>query len=72
MRLIKTSEHQKPAAEAPQEGRLGKAINRRTFMQRTGLTLGGGAIATGLAHKMVRRARADQKAAAGAGETAAL
>ena len=63
MKLIKTSKDIKPPAEASQEGRLGKAINRRTFMRRTGLTLGGGAIATGLAPKMVRRARADQAAA---------
>jgi formate dehydrogenase major subunit len=68
VKLIKTSKSTKPVAETPQEGRLGKAINRRTFMQRTGLTLGGGAIATGLAPKMVRRARADQNAG-DAGET---
>jgi len=67
VKLIKTSKNTKPPAEASQEGRLGKAINRRTFMRRTGLTLGGGAIATGLAPKMVRRARAE-KAAADAGE----
>ena len=51
MKLIKTSKHIKPEAKTSQEGRLGKAINRRTFMRRTGLTLGGGwigAILTGL------------------------
>jgi len=68
VKLIKTSKHPTPSPDAQRAGRLGKAINRRIFMQRTGLTLGGGAIATGLGHTMMRRARAE-KPAAGSGET---
>ena len=36
----------------------GEAIGRRTFLRRSGLTLGGGAVATMLPASMMRKARA--------------
>ncbi len=55
MKLIKKS----PAAvSAPAPGLLGKAIGRRTFMQGTGLAVGGAAVAGMLPTTMVRKAHA--------------
>ena len=47
---------------------LGKTIDRRTFLKRSGLTLGAGAVASQLPYGMIGKAEA-QSAADGAGET---
>jgi formate dehydrogenase major subunit len=46
-------------------GMLGKTIDRRTFLKRSGLTLGAGAVASQLPFSIVGKAEAQQPAAAG-------
>ncbi|MDP6532144.1 MAG: molybdopterin-dependent oxidoreductase, partial [Arenicellales bacterium] len=55
MKLIKTATE--PAPSKPQGG-AGSAIDRRTFLKRSGITLGGAAAATALSPTMMRKAQA--------------
>jgi formate dehydrogenase major subunit len=59
MKLIKKSDLPNTARAAG--GVLGAAIDRRTFLRRTGLVLGGGALATALQPTMIRRAEAKRE-----------
>jgi len=52
------------AATQPSSGFLGRSIDRRAFLKRTGLAAGGAAVAIGLPAKMMRRADAADAAAA--------
>jgi len=58
MKLIKKRELSSTTASGPLEGVLGSAVNRRTFLRRAGLAMGGGALATALSPTMIRRAEA--------------
>jgi formate dehydrogenase major subunit len=65
MKLIKKSDIP-GSARAAGTGVLGAAIDRRTFLRRTGLVLGGGALATALhPSMMVRNAQAARVASSG-------
>jgi len=66
MKLIKKRDLTGPEAKHALSGVLGSAIDRRTFLSRTGLALGGGAVAGALPTSMIGRAEA--KAAAATGE----
>jgi len=66
MKLIKKRDLTGPEAKHALSGVLGSAIDRRTFLSRTGLALGGGAVAGALPTSMIGRAEA--KAAAASGE----
>ena len=55
MKLIRTATE--PAAQ-PKNQASGSAIDRRTFLKRSGITLGGAAAATALAPTMMRKAHA--------------
>src|SRR5262245_18193330 len=50
-------------------GMLGRTIDRRAFLQRSGVALGAGAVATQLPFNIVEKAEAAQDAAGGATET---
>jgi len=47
-------------------GMLGRTIDRRTFLKRSGITLGAGAVATQLPFSIVEKAKAAQEATGGA------
>jgi formate dehydrogenase major subunit len=66
MKLIKKRDLTGQEAKHALSGVLGSAIDRRTFLSRTGLALGGGAVAGALPTSMIGRAEA--KAAAATGE----
>ena len=69
MKLVKKRSLQ-PGETAPAAGGLlGRTIDRRTFLRRTGLAAGGAAVATTVSMRMMRRADAAQ-ADAGGGDTA--
>jgi len=60
MKLVKKRSHE-PGASAPAAGGLlGRTIDRRTFLRRTGLAAGGAAVATTVSMRMMRRADAAQ------------
>jgi len=62
MKLIrKNNQSGSAAAQSP----AGEAIGRRTFLQRSGLTLGGGAVASMLPPAMMRKASAESTGGAG-------
>ncbi len=67
MKLIKKSDQPITGMEEKIRGVLGTAVGRRTFLKRTGLALGGGALATALPPAMMQRSQAQAKATA-AGE----
>jgi len=58
MKLIKKSNGAAGSAAATLGAAPGEAIGRRTFLRRSGLTLGGGALATMLPPAMMRKAEA--------------
>jgi len=62
MKLIRKNSHSRPTAKVPSA--TGEAIGRRTFLSRSGLTLGGGAVASMLPPAMMRKASAATAAAA--------
>jgi formate dehydrogenase major subunit len=70
MKLIKKSNI--AAASAGAAGMPGEAIARRTFLRRSGLTLGGGAVAAMLPPAMMRKAQASAGFSPKAGVTAEL
>src|SRR5688572_32171244 len=53
----------------PVSGMLGRTIDRRTFLQRSGIALGAGAVASQLPFNIVDRAEAAQGAPGGKTET---
>ena len=55
MKLIRTATE---PASVPKQDRTGSAIDRRTFLKRSGVTLGGAAAATALSPTMMRKAQA--------------
>jgi len=65
MKLIKKRDLSKSEIEQTRNGVLGAAIDRRTFLKRTGIALGGAAVAGGLAPRMIQRAEAVATGAAG-------
>ena len=65
MKLIKKRDLNKSEIEQTRNGVLGAAIDRRTFLRRTGMALGGAAVAGGLAPRMIQRAEAVATGAAG-------
>jgi len=67
MKLVKKTGSGSAATQGT-SGFLGKSIDRRAFLKRTGLAAGGAAVAIGLPAKMMRRADAADAAAAD-GET---
>ena len=56
MKLIKKRDLTGQEAKHALSGVLGSAIDRRTFLSRTGLALGGGAVAGALPTSMIGRA----------------
>jgi formate dehydrogenase major subunit len=58
MKLTKKSNHPSTESTGALSGVLGSAIDRRTFLRRTGLALGAGAIATTLPPAMMKRSQA--------------
>ena len=68
MKLVKKRNLKPGETPPPAAGLLGRTIDRRTFLRRTGLAAGGAAVATTVSMRMLRRADAAQ-AAAGDGET---
>ncbi len=59
MKLIRKRDQQGRATGAgPEAGMGGDGIDRRTFLRRSGLVMGGAALATGLPLTMMRKARA--------------
>ncbi len=69
MKLIKKRDLTGQEASHALSGVLGSAIDRRTFLSRTGLALGGGAVAGALPTSMISRAQATTAAATGKVET---
>ncbi len=65
MKLIKKRDLNQSEIEQTRNGVLGAAIDRRTFLRRTGMALGGAAVAGGLAPRMIQRAEAVATGAAG-------
>ena len=65
MKLIKKRDLTPDGTKQTLNGVLGSAIDRRTFLRRTGLALGGGAVAGALPPAMMRRAEAAGGAAGG-------
>jgi formate dehydrogenase major subunit len=63
MKLTKISDKSTNGSNAPLNGVLGKALDRRRFLRNAGLAFGGGAVASGLAPRMIRRAEATADAA---------
>jgi len=68
MKLVKKRNLQPGETPPPAAGLLGRTIDRRTFLRRTGLAAGGAAVATTVSMRMMRRADAAQ-AEAGDGES---
>jgi formate dehydrogenase major subunit len=68
MKLIKKRDLNQNEIDQARSGVLGAAIDRRTFLRRTGMALGGAAVAGGLAPRMIQRAEAVATGAA-TGET---
>jgi formate dehydrogenase major subunit len=68
MKLVKKRNLEPGETPAPAAGLLGRTIDRRTFLRRTGIAAGGAAVATTVSMRMMRRADAAE-AAAGDGET---
>ena len=64
MKLTKKRELNPNESGASLNGVLGKAIDRRTFLRRAGLAIGGGAVAATLPPAMIRRAHAAADASA--------
>ena len=64
MKLTKKSDRPVTGSEDVIRGVLGSAVNRRAFLKRTGLALGGGALATALPPAMMKRSQAQAKATA--------
>ncbi len=65
MKLIKKRDLTGQEAKHALSGVLGSAVDRRTFLSRTGLALGGGAVAGALPTSMISRAEAKAEAATG-------
>ncbi|MGD8772002.1 MAG: molybdopterin-dependent oxidoreductase, partial [Gammaproteobacteria bacterium] len=64
MKLTKKRELNPNETGVGLNGVLGKAIDRRTFLRRAGLAMGGGAVAATLPPAMIRRAHATADASA--------
>lgn len=69
MKLVKKRDFEDSAAVAENAGLLGRTIDRRTFLRRTGLAAGGTAVASTLSMRMMQRAEAADAVAAGADTT---
>ena len=67
MKLIKKQVATAPATGQSSFGLFGEAIDRRTFLRRSGLVLGGAAVATALPVAMMKKVRAAE--AIGGAET---
>jgi formate dehydrogenase major subunit len=65
MKLTKKRELGPDGTATPLKGILGSAIDRRTFLRRTGLAVGGGAVAGAIQPVLMRRAEAVEAKAAG-------
>jgi len=65
MKLKKVSQKPDQATPKPFHAALGRAVDRRTFLRRSGLAIGGGAIATTLQPVMMRRGAAQAQEQAG-------
>jgi formate dehydrogenase major subunit len=65
MRLTKRRELNANGSGASLSGVLGKAIDRRTFLRRAGIAIGGGALASALPPAMIKRAEAAADARTG-------
>jgi formate dehydrogenase major subunit len=65
MKLTKKRDLSPDGTTVPLKGILGSAIDRRTFLRRTSLAVGGGAVAGALQPVMMRRAEAAAGAAGG-------
>jgi formate dehydrogenase major subunit len=65
MKLTKKRDLSPDGTASPLKGILGSAIDRRTFLRRTGLAVGGGAVAGAIQPVMMRRAEAVEAKAAG-------
>ena len=65
MKLTKKRDLSPDGTATPLKGILGSAIDRRTFLRRTGLAVGGGAVAGAIQPVMMRRAEAAEAATAG-------
>ncbi len=68
MKLVKRRDLQPGESTTNAGGLLGRTIDRRTFLRRTGLAAGGAAVASTVSMRMMRRADAAD-AAAGDGDT---
>ena len=68
MKLTKRRELNANGSGASLSGVLGKAIDRRTFLRRAGIAIGGGALASALPPAMIKRAEAAADARTGAVE----
>ena len=66
MKLIKKRDLTATEAASATSGVLGSAVDRRAFLRRMGLGLGGSAVAASLPTQMIRRAEASTASAAGA------
>jgi formate dehydrogenase major subunit len=64
MKLVKKTSPDNAVTQAA-AGLLGRTIDRRAFLKRTGIAAGGAAVAIGLPARMMRRADAADAAAAG-------
>ncbi|MCJ7555907.1 MAG: molybdopterin-dependent oxidoreductase, partial [Gammaproteobacteria bacterium] len=65
MKLTKKRDLSPEGTATPLKGILGSAIDRRTFLRRTGLAVGGGAVAGAIQPVMMRRAEAAEAKAGG-------
>ena len=61
MKLIKKETPAKGLLSSAYEHTFGQVLDRRTFLRRSGLAVGGVALATGLPTAMMRRAKAAEK-----------
>jgi formate dehydrogenase major subunit len=68
MKLVKKQALENGQSPATTGGLLGRTVDRRTFLRRTGLAAGGAAVATTLSMRMMQRADANTATADG-GET---
>jgi formate dehydrogenase major subunit len=68
MKLTRKSETTSKGAQNPLNGVLNGKVDRRTFLRRAGLTLGGGAVAGGILPSMMTRDAAATTGEAGSGE----
>ncbi len=68
MKLTRKSETTSKGAQNPLNGVLNGKVDRRTFLRRAGLTLGGGAVAGGILPSMMTRDASATTGEAGSGE----